>query len=62
MSCRIFLTLILIFGGANRDTYTECLTFMEITEQNSGSYLGFIDGQTFIFINEQNYKKKFEEY
>lgn len=39
-----------------------CVTFMEITERNNGAHLGFIDGQTSIFINEQNYKKKFEEY
>lgn len=39
-----------------------CVTFMEITEQNDGKYLGFVDGQTSIFINEQNYKQKFEEF
>jgi len=39
-----------------------CLTFMEITEKNNGEYLGFIDGETSIFINEKNYKEKFEEY
>jgi len=39
-----------------------CLTFMEITEENDGEYFGFIDGDTAIFINENNYKEKFEEY
>ena len=39
-----------------------CLTFMEITELNDGKYLGYKDQLTAIFINEKNYKKKFEEY
>jgi hypothetical protein len=39
-----------------------CLTFMEITKKNKGAFLGFIDGETAIFINEKNYKEKFEEY
>jgi len=39
-----------------------CLTFMEITKQNMGEHLGFIDNETAIFINEKNYKKKFEEF
>ena len=39
-----------------------CLTFMEITEKNDGQYLGYEDGKTAIFINESNYKCKFEEY
>ena len=39
-----------------------CLTFMEITEKNRGKYLGYVDGETAIFINEKNYKKKFEEF
>ncbi len=39
-----------------------CLTFMEITEQNAGNYLGFIDGKTAIFIDEFNYKTKFQEF
>ena len=39
-----------------------CLTFMEITEQNHGSFLGYEDGKTAIFINETNYTKKFQEY
>ncbi|WP_010192783.1 glycosyltransferase family 1 protein [Candidatus Nitrosarchaeum limnium] len=39
-----------------------CLTFMEITEKNNGRYLGYKDEETAIFINEKNYKSKFEEY
>ena len=39
-----------------------CLTFMEITKLNEGHYLGFQDGETAIFINEKNYKEKFNEY
>lgn len=39
-----------------------CLTFMEITPQNNGEYLGFKDRKTAIFINEKNYKNRFEEY
>lgn len=39
-----------------------CLTFMEITEKNHGAYLGYKDNETAIFINEKNYKEKFEKY
>lgn len=39
-----------------------CLTFMEITEQNDGKVLGHKDTETAVFISEQNYKDKFEEY
>ena len=39
-----------------------CLTFMEITEKNHGEYLGYKDNETAIFINEKNYKEKFEKY
>ena len=39
-----------------------CLTFMEITKKNRGEYLGFKDGKSAIFINEKNYRQKFEEY
>lgn len=39
-----------------------CLTFMEITKHNHGSYLGYVDGETAIFINEDNYKNKFHEF
>ena len=39
-----------------------CLTFMEITEKNKGDYLGYVDGETSIFINEDNYEQKFENF
>ena len=39
-----------------------CLTFMEITEKNDGYFLGYKDNETAIFIDEKNYKEKFEEY
>ena len=39
-----------------------CLTFMEITEKNRGDYLGYVDGETGIFINEDNYEQKFERF
>ena len=39
-----------------------CLTFMEITDINHGKYLGYEDNKTAIFINEKNYKTKFEKF
>jgi len=39
-----------------------CLTFMEITTKNDGKFLGFKDKENSIFINENNYKQKFQEY
>jgi len=39
-----------------------CLTFMENSKKNDVSYMGFKDGETVIFINEKNYKNKFEEF
>lgn len=39
-----------------------CLTFMEITKKNRGDYLGYVDNETSVFINEKNYKQKFQEY
>ena len=35
---------------------------MEITDKNKGAYLGYEDNKTAIFINEKNYKQKFENY
>ena len=35
---------------------------MEITDLNNGKYLGFRDYETSIFIDEKNYKQKFNEY
>jgi len=39
-----------------------CLTFMEVNEINGAEKLGFIDNVNSVFINEKNYKKKFEWY
>ena len=39
-----------------------CLTFMEVTDQNQAKTLGYEDGKTAVFINESNYKSKFQEY
>ena len=41
---------------------TGCLTFMEITKKNDGYFLGYKDNETSIFINEKNYKEKFQQY
>jgi len=43
-------------------TAAGCLTFMEVTEKNRADILGFKDGEHAIFINEKNYKTKFEEF
>jgi len=39
-----------------------CLTFMEVTKKNRGTHLGFEDGESAVFINENNYVEKFKEY
>lgn len=39
-----------------------CLTFMEVTPKNHAYELGFVDNKTAIFINENNYKNRFEEF
>jgi hypothetical protein len=39
-----------------------CLTFMEVTTKNHAQELGFVDNKSAIFINENNYKNKFEEF
>jgi len=39
-----------------------CLSFMEVNDQNGAEKLGFKDFQNSIFINEKNYKNKFDEY
>ena len=39
-----------------------CLSFMEITNENHANYLNFKDGENAIFINENNYQQKFEEF
>ena len=35
---------------------------MEITEKNNGQFIGFKDNESCIFINENNYQNKFQEY
>ncbi len=44
------------------NTAAGCLTFMEITKKNRGEYLGYIDNETAIFIDEHNYEDKFKEF
>ena len=44
------------------NTAAGCLTFMEITKKNRGEHFGFIDNETAIFINQNNYKEKFDEF
>ncbi len=39
-----------------------CLTFMEVTKKNRANLLGFVDGETAIFIDETNFQQKFEDY
>ncbi len=39
-----------------------CLTFMEVNEQNGCDELLYRDGESAIFINEQNYRERFAEY
>ena len=44
-------------------TAAGCLTFMEVSEKNNDAEaLGFKDYENAIFINENNYKQKFEEF
>ena len=39
-----------------------CLTFMEITDKNDGKFTGFENYKSAIFIDETNYKEKFQEF
>ena len=39
-----------------------CVSFMEVNDLNGAEKLGFIDSENSIFINQNNYAKKFEEY
>ena len=39
-----------------------CVSFMEVNDINGAEKLGFIDSENSIFINQNNYAKKFEEY
>ena len=44
-------------------TAAGCLTFMEVSDKNNDAeILGFKDYENAIFINEKNYKNKFEEF
>jgi len=40
----------------------SCLTFMEVNAENGCGELGFVDGHNAIFINEDNYKERLEEF
>ena len=39
-----------------------CLSFMEVNNENGAEKLGFKDFVNSVFINEKNYKKKFDEF
>lgn len=39
-----------------------CLCFLEVNEKNNVEDIGYVDGETAIFINESNYKKKIKEF
>ena len=39
-----------------------CVSFMEVNDVNGAEKLGFKDSENSIFINQNNYQKKFEEY
>ena len=39
-----------------------CLSFMEVNNLNGAEKLGFKDFENSVFINEQNYEKKFNEF
>ena len=39
-----------------------CMTFLEVNEKNNADFVGFKNNENAIFINEENYKEKFQEY
>lgn len=39
-----------------------CLNFMEVNEQNGCGNLGFVDMETAVFIDEENYKERIAEF
>ena len=39
-----------------------CMTFLEVNEKNNADFVGFKNNENAIFINEKNYKEKFQEY
>jgi len=44
------------------NTAAGCLTFMEVTEKNQAHILGFKDGENAVFITENNYKEKLQQF
>jgi len=38
------------------------MTFLEVNEKNNADFVGFKNNENAIFINEENYKEKFQEY
>ncbi|GAI91604.1 unnamed protein product, partial [marine sediment metagenome] len=38
------------------------LCFMEMNDENGCEELGYVDGETAIFINESNYQQKYQQY
>jgi len=43
-------------------TAAGCLTFMEVSGENDCGYLGFRDGESAVFIDSKNYRRRLEEY
>jgi len=39
-----------------------CMTFLEVNEKNNADSFGFKDQENAIFVNEKNYKERFQEY
>ena len=39
-----------------------CMTFLEVNEKNKADFVGFKNNENAVFINEKNYKEKFQEY
>ena len=39
-----------------------CMTFLEVNEKNKADFVGFKNNENAVFINEENYKEKFQEY
>ena len=39
-----------------------CMTFLEVNEKNDADSFGFKDQENAVFINERNYKQKFQEF
>lgn len=39
-----------------------CMTFLEVNEKNKADSFGFKDQENVIFVNEENYKEKFQNY